>query len=228
MAGERRLDGGDLAVAGRHRRRPCRARPNRRVAAVERRIDRRRDGGVADAHLADASRSVPPAIASMPKAMVATQAFSSMAGVLGDVARRHVEREVEHLEAEAEARADLVDRRAAGGEIVDHLAVDRGGIGRHAAGDDAVAAGEDAHQRAGRPTAAPCPARRRAIRPAPPDGRGCRRAWSGRVALRAPRRPHRASGPGMAAIRRRMSSKGWLKAEAVMRNSFEKIRRSGL
>ena len=69
------------------------------------------------------SRSVPPAIASMPKAMVAAQVPLVHGRVLGDVAGRHVEREVEDLEAEVEGRADLVDRRPAGREILQHLAV---------------------------------------------------------------------------------------------------------
>ena len=58
-----------------------------------------------------ARQSVPAATASMPKAMVATQAFSSRAGPGGDVAGRQVEGEVEDLEAEAVGGADLVDRR---------------------------------------------------------------------------------------------------------------------
>ena len=67
------------------------------------------------------SRSVPPAIASMPKAMVAAQSRSDSAGLLGDVAGRKVERQIEDLQAEIIGCADLVDRRAASREILHHL-----------------------------------------------------------------------------------------------------------
>ena len=70
---------------------------------------------------------MPPAIASMPKAMVAAQAASSMRRALRDVAGRHVEREVEDLEADVEGGADLVDRGAAGREVLQHLARHLGG-----------------------------------------------------------------------------------------------------
>ncbi len=75
---------------------------------------------------------------------------SSIAGSIGDIAGRDVEREVEHLEAEIVGDADLVDRRAAGGEILHHLAASpKGGKGGDAARRDAVIAGEDGRPAAG-------------------------------------------------------------------------------
>jgi hypothetical protein len=57
-----------------------------------------------------------------------------------------VEGEVEHLEAEAQRRADLVDGAAAGREVLQHLPVDLGGVGRYAARGHAVACREDADE----------------------------------------------------------------------------------
>ena len=65
----------------------------------------------------------------------------------GDVAGRPLERQLEHAQRNVEGLADLIDRRAAGGEIGDHRLGDRGRIGRDAVGDDAVIAGEDGDQR---------------------------------------------------------------------------------
>ncbi len=70
-----------------------------------------------------------------------------MAASVDDVGGRHVEGEIEDLEAEVEARADLVDRGAAGREVLEHLPVDLGRIGRDAARRDAVACGEDRDER---------------------------------------------------------------------------------
>jgi hypothetical protein len=58
----------------------------------------------------------------MPKAIVATADFSSSAGPSREVLGRKVQRQIEHLEAEIERRADLVDRRPARRKVVQHLA----------------------------------------------------------------------------------------------------------
>ena len=104
-------------------------------------------------------------------------AFLVHRGLRDDVVGRHVEGEVEDLEAEAEAGADLVDRGAAGGEVLEHLPVDLRRIGRHAPRCDAVAPGEDADERAVDGRLRLCPARRRAIPRAIRAARGCLPAW---------------------------------------------------
>jgi hypothetical protein len=65
-----------------------------------------------------------------------------------DVPGGDLEREVEHLEAEVVGGADLVDGGSPPGEVRDHLFGHRRGIGGHAAGGDAVIAGEDGDHRA--------------------------------------------------------------------------------
>jgi len=81
VQGDRLFDDGDLAGE------PCiveagaTADPIGSGAAVERVIYRRRDRRIADAISPSTKRSAPPAIASMPKATVAAQAFSSNAAV---------------------------------------------------------------------------------------------------------------------------------------------------
>ena len=117
------------------------------LAAVERGVDRRRDRGVADAHLADRE-----AIGARRHRLHAEghggDAPLLVEGRAGaDVAGRQIHGEVEHPEAEAVGGAELVDRRPPGGEVVQHLPVDRGREGRDAALHHAVAAGEHADHR---------------------------------------------------------------------------------
>ncbi len=111
-------------------------------------INRRRDGRVANSHLAnteeiDLARDRLHSIGEgrRCRGRVHRRLF-------GDVLRRNVEGEFEYLQAETESRADLVDRRAPGGEILHHGARHRGRIGRDALGGDAVVGGENRHQRA--------------------------------------------------------------------------------
>ncbi len=121
--------------------------PVRRLAAVERGVDRCRDGGVADAHLAD-SEEVGAA-----RERLHAEGEGRGGGLLvhggrfGDVVGRVVEGELEDLQADVEGRADLVDRRAAGREILQHGAGDFRRIGRHALRDHTVVAGEDRDER---------------------------------------------------------------------------------
>ena len=117
------------------------------LAAVERGVDRRRDRGVADPHLADGE-----AIGARRHRLHA-EGHGGDAPLLvqcragADVAGRQIDGEVEHPEAEAVGGAELIDRRAAGGEVVQHLPVDRGREGRDAALHHAVAAREHADHR---------------------------------------------------------------------------------
>ena len=83
----------------------------------------------------------------MPNAIVAAQAFSSSAGSSRDVAGRLLEREFEDFQRNVEGLADLVDRRAAAGEIGDHRLRHRWRKRRNALGGDAVVAGENRDQR---------------------------------------------------------------------------------
>ena len=66
---------------------------------------------------------------------------------LREIPGREIEGEIEDLEAEIEGGADLVDRRAAGREILQHLPCHRLGKRRDALRHDAMIAGEDADQR---------------------------------------------------------------------------------
>ena len=83
----------------------------------------------------------------MPKAIVAAQALLVERRPFGDVAGRLFEREFEHAQRNVERLADLVDRRAAGGEVGDHRLRHRLRERRDALGDDAVIAGEYCDQR---------------------------------------------------------------------------------
>ena len=123
------------------------ADPVLRRAAVEAAIDRRRRGGVADAHFAQAQQ------VGAGGERLHAERHRRRAGpfverrLARDVAGRLLERQLEHAQRNVEGLADLIDRRAAGGEIGDHRLGDRGRIGRDALGDDAVIAGEDGDQR---------------------------------------------------------------------------------
>ena len=96
------------------------ADPILRLAAVERVIDRRRDRRVADAHFAEHEQ------VGLGGERLHAEGHRRRAGLLverrllGDVAGRLLEREFVDLEREVEGLADLVDRRAAGGEIRHH------------------------------------------------------------------------------------------------------------
>ena len=123
--------------------RPARCRP-----AVKRRVDRGRDRGVADAHLAERQK-----VDAAGDRLHAERHGGGASGLLerrpfGDVARGHIEREIEHLEAKLEGRADLVDGGAAAGEIRHHLLRDARREGRDALRHDAVVAGEHRDERA--------------------------------------------------------------------------------
>ena len=207
VTGERARHRRDLAGIARRRRRRCRARPKSRA---RRRKGRRRSPPrpwcCRCPSRRPPRRSVPPATASMPKAMVATQDSLVHGGVRDDVGRRHIEGEIEDLEAEVEAGADLVDRGASGGEVLEHLPVDLGRIGGDARAPRRRGLRRRPRRAVVRPSAAPCLARRRATRRAIRAGRGCRRAWSGCARARAPPRPRprqgRASWLSIGACRR--------------------------
>jgi hypothetical protein len=67
--------------------------------------------------------------------------------LLGDIACGIFERQIEHLEAEIIGHADLVDGRAAGREILDHLLRHRWRKRRDVLFDDTMVSGKDRHQR---------------------------------------------------------------------------------
>ena len=130
------------------------------LAAVERVKDRRRDGRVGDAHLAEAEE-VDAARHRLHAVGDGRRAGLFVEGVLRDDVRgRLVERELEDLQAEVVGDADLVDCRAAGGEVRHHLLRDRLRKGGDAARGDAVIGGEDGDERARdrRLGASPCQA----------------------------------------------------------------------
>ncbi len=134
MRGQRRLHAPRPCAPGRHRRRPV-PRPTKRLRRrrrARRRWPRRWWCCRCPSRRGRAGR-MPPAIASMPKAMVATQAFSSIAGsaVMSPVGRSSARSNT--LKPSVEGGADLVDRRAAGGEVLQHLLRHGLRIGRYAA-----------------------------------------------------------------------------------------------
>ena len=95
------------------------------LAAIERVEDRRRDGRVGDPHLAEAEQ-VDAAGHRLHAVGDRRRAGFFVERVLDDdVRRRLVERELEDLQPEVVGLAELVDRRAAGGEIRHHLPRDR-------------------------------------------------------------------------------------------------------
>ena len=183
------------------------ADPILRLAAVERVIDRRRRGGVADAHFAQAEQ------VGLGGERLHAERHRRGAGPLverrlaRDVAGRPLERELEHLQRNVEGLADLIDRRAAGGEIGDHRLGDRGRDRPRRPGrrrrDCRRTPRPAAHRHAAAP---PCqPARNLAMsssRPSEPAGlvsSACRARAASSAA---------ASGSGMALMSARKSSKG--------------------
>ena len=162
-------------------------------------------------------RSIPPATASMPKAMVAAQSASSIAAsaVMSPVgissARsstlrpRSLARQIWLMAAPPRAKFSTI------------CSVTSAGIGRDAAGGDAMIAGEDRHHR-------PIDHRRRPALPGgepdhdllePAERAG--RLGEHRVARPAPPRPRRGPGPGMLFTRARMSSKGMAEVWSMQR-----------
>ena len=127
------------------------ADPVRRRAAVERRVDRRRDGGVADAHLADARagrrrrRSPPcrrPSSRRRPSRRAPALAVMSPVGML--------QRSSNDLEAEIEAAQIWLIAAPPAAKLATICAVTAGREGRDAVRGDAVVAGEDRDQRRAR------------------------------------------------------------------------------
>ena len=147
MQRHRRLHRRDLAREARVVDARAAPDPVRRLAAIERVIDGRRDRGVADAHLTHREQ------VGAARQRLHAEGEGGGGGLLvhcrrlGDVVGRIVEGELEHLQADVEGGADLVDRRAAGGEILEHGAGDGRRIGRDALGDDAMVAGENRDER---------------------------------------------------------------------------------
>ena len=143
-------------------------------AAVERVKDRRRDGRVGDPHLAEAEE-VDAAGHRLHAVGDRRRAGLFVEGVLDDdVRRRLVERQLEDFQAEPVGVADLVDRRAAGGEVRHHLPRHRLREGGDAARGDAVVGGEDGDQRA---------------RPSPAVARPCQAATHAAISSSRPRLP---------------------------------------
>ena len=147
MPRDRRAHGVGLALEPRVVDARAAADPILRLAAVERMIDRGRDGRVADAHFAQAQQI------GLRGERLHAEGHRRRAGLfverrfLRDVAGRLLEREFENFQRNVEGLADLVDRRAAAGEIGDHRLRRRWRKRRNALGDDAVVAGENRDQR---------------------------------------------------------------------------------
>jgi cobalamin synthase len=111
-------------------------------------VNGRRDRGVADPHFTQ-PKQVDPASQRLHAEGHGGDAGLFVHGrVERDIGRRHIEGEVEHLETQPERRANLVDRRPARGEVLQHLPRNGLGIGGHPLGDNAVIGREDTDQRA--------------------------------------------------------------------------------
>jgi hypothetical protein len=144
---DRRAHGLGLALEPRVVDARAAADPILRLAAVERVIDRGGDRGAADAHFAQAQQI------GLRGERLHAEGHRRRAGLFierrlsRDVAGRLIERQFEHFQRNVEGFADLIDRRAAAGEIGDHRL--RHGLRerRNAVGDDAVVAGENRDQR---------------------------------------------------------------------------------
>ena len=118
------------------RRRPSRARPSRRrCRRTERAEDRRRNGGIADAEIAEAQQIGAAGNRLHAEGHGGGAAALVERGVLGDVGGRQMQRQVEDLQAEIVGDADLVDRRTAGRAKLDRpLRSPRPGAARCRAG----------------------------------------------------------------------------------------------
>ena len=123
--------------------------PVLRLAAEETVADGGGDGRVADAHLADAQQVGAAGNRFHAESHGGGTGALIQRRFLGDVAGRHLQRQVEDLEAEIVGDADLIDGGAAGGEIGDHLGRHLRRERRHALPGHAMIAGEDRDQRAG-------------------------------------------------------------------------------
>ena len=105
--------------------------------------ERRRDGRIADAHLADAQK-----VGRIGDRFHSVGHGGGAFGLverrfLGNVAGRNLQRQFEYLQPEAEGLAKLVDGGAAIAEVRHHLCGDRLREGRHILLHDPVVAGED-------------------------------------------------------------------------------------
>jgi hypothetical protein len=119
--------------------------PARSAAAEQCGGKRRCRGRVADAHLAETNE-----ISGRRHRVVAGgDGFEELALPHGrrrrEVRGRPVEGERQHAQVRAGRAGELIDCRAAGGEVRDHLAGHGRRIGRHALRGDAMVAGEHQH-----------------------------------------------------------------------------------
>jgi hypothetical protein len=112
---------------------------------------RRRSGGVADPHFAQAEqietllRLLQAGFEGLDEFQLRQCRFDR------EVAGGAIEIERAHLQLHAEGLAELIHRGTSGVEVLDHLRGDRGRVGRHAVRDDAVVGGEDARGNALQP-----------------------------------------------------------------------------
>ena len=121
--------------------------PVLRRSAIEAVEDRRGDGRVADPHFADAQKIRAARDGFHPEGHRRRACLLVHCRVLRDVGSRKFQREIEDLEPEIVRNADLVDRRAAGREILHHLRRHARRERRDSLFDDTVIAREHRHQR---------------------------------------------------------------------------------
>ncbi len=141
--------GGGLALQAFGVNAGARPHPVFRLAAVKPMADRRCNGGVADAHFADAQQ-----VAAAGNGLHAVGHGGGAVGLvhggfLGDVLCRFFKGQFKHFQAKVKGLADLVHGGPAALEIEDHLFRHFSGIGGNALGHNAVVSGEHGHHRAG-------------------------------------------------------------------------------
>ncbi len=148
MERNRLAHGGKLALKQFTRRAGAGSNPVFRRSAEKRQRDGRRNRGIADAHFADAQE-----VGSTGNRFHA-EGHGRSAGALIHgwlfryVARRMFQRQIENFQPEIVGDADLVDRRAPGCKIFDHLCRHARRKRRDVLGRDAMIAGKHRNQRA--------------------------------------------------------------------------------
>ena len=124
MESQSTIDGRCLALQPRIVDARAAADPVGAAAAIKRGIDRRRNGGIADAHFAD-GKAVGTAGDGLHAVRDGRRAHPVVHGRRkGDIPGGQVQREFEHPKIQLMQSADLADGRPAGGKVGDHLRSD--------------------------------------------------------------------------------------------------------
>src|SRR5919201_135746 len=132
MAGEARVDRGLLSRQALIVDTGAATRPARAAAAEQRRRDGRRSRGIADPHLTEADEVRAGRDGVVAGRDRGEERVLAHGRCLREVCRGFIERERNDAQVCADGSSELIDGRAAGGEIRHHLGSDLGVIGGHA------------------------------------------------------------------------------------------------